>query len=344
MSLDALLQESVELQKDDFYSKKFYFSYSSLNKLMYNPVIFHQLYILGVKEERIDNYLVNGKVVHALLLEESKFKDNFIVSPDTLPTANVRVLADTIYKMYTALPKNSEGLVDRVDFEKVVLQVMKEMNYYQKLSTDQQRLDKTLTPEFISYFEFLKTKGSKILIDQDTYQFCKDAVDIIKKDGKLCSLIGCNVTEFDNKEVFNELPLSIDIADTKRPFGLKGVIDNIVIDHDRKLISINDIKTTAKELKDFPETLEFYSYWLQAVIYMALASTNFSALIDQGYDVKFHFVVIDKSFQTYAFPVSDSTLMDWFHRLQSTLDKAQWHYENKSYELPYDFAIGSVTL
>jgi len=26
------------------------------------------------------------------------------------------------------------------------------------------------------------------------------------------------------------------------------------------------------------------------------------------------------------------------------MDKASWHYDNKSYELPYDFATGNVTL
>lgn len=342
MSLDALLQETAELQKEDFYTKKFYFSYSSLNKLLWNPVVFHQLYVLGIKEEKVDSYLVQGKVVHALLLEEAKFNDNFIVSPDNLPTANVKVLADKIYQLYTAIPKNELGSVDADKFEEVTLQVMKEMNYYQNLKTDQQRLDKTLTPDFRSYFEFLKTKGPKILIDQETYQFCKNAVDIIKQDGKLCSLIGCNVTDFDNKEVYNEIPLSIDASN--RPFGLKGIIDNIVINHDTKVININDIKTTSKDLKDFPETIEFYSYWLQAVVYMALVTTQFSNLIDQGYELNFHFVVIDKSFQTYAFPVSSSTLSAWFTRLQSVLDKAEWHYVNKNYELPYDFATGSVTL
>jgi len=34
----------------------------------------------------------------------------------------------------------------------------------------------------------------------------------------------------------------------------------------------------------------------------------------------------------------------WFTRLTDTLEKAHWHYINKSYDLPYDFAVGKVTL
>ena len=37
-----------------------------------------------------------------------------------------------------------------------------------------------------------------------------------------------------------------------------------------------------------------------------MVSQKFEHLLDAGYDVKFHFIVIDSNFQTYAFPVSES--------------------------------------
>ena len=49
-------------------------------------------------------------------------------------------------------------------------------------------------------------------------------------------------------------------------------------------------------------------------------------------------------YQTYAFPVSENTLKIWLNRLTDAMNKAEWHYVNKSYDLPYDFATGSVTL
>jgi hypothetical protein len=102
---------------------------------------------------------------------------------------------------------------------------------------------------------------------------------------------------------------------------------------------------TLKLLKDFPETVEFYSYWLQAVIYCSLVANKYKNELELGgYSLKFHFVVIDRMFQTYSFPVSDNTLKLWLNRLNESLNKAEWHYVNKSYDLPYDFATGSVTL
>ena len=342
MELEQIMQESAETLEKDFYSKKFYFSYSSLNKLMWNPAVFYQMYILGIKEERTDSHLVQGKIVHALLLEEEKFNDQFIISPSKLPGDSIKIVIDRVFAHYQELSQNGDLRTELVDFDQAILDVMVDMNYHQSLKTDQQRLDKIITPEAISYWSFLKTKGNKTLIDQDSYDFCKNAVELIKTNKELCTLIGCNTTEFDNVEVYNELPLTVEYA--KAQFGLKGIIDNVVINHDKKTIFINDIKTTSKDLKDFPETVEFYSYWLQAVIYCTMIGIKYMDLLSSGYEIKFHFVVIDRAFQTYSFPVTEHTLNTWLDRMNKVLEAADWHYTNKRYDLPYSFATGSVVL
>lgn len=342
MELEDIMQESAELLEKDFYSKKFYFSYSSLNKLMWNPAVFYQLYVLGMKEERTDSHLVQGKIIHALLLEEEKFNDMFVISPAKLPGDSIKAVVDRVFAHYLELSQNGDARTELKDFDQAVLDVMVDMNYHQSLKTDQQRLDKIILPEAINYWDFLKTKGDKILIDQQTYDFCKNAVEIIKTDKSVCNLIGCDLTEFDNKEVFNELPLSVEYKGA--PFGLKGIIDNVVIDHDKKIIFINDIKTTSKDLKDFKETVEFYSYWLQAVIYCSMVGIKYRELMESGYELKFHFIVIDRAFQTYPFYVTESTLSGWLTRMDKVLAAANWHYVNKRYDLPHEFAIGSVVL
>ena len=342
MELESIMQESIEVLEKDFYKKKFYYSYSSLNKLIWNPQVFYQMYVLGLKEEKLEQHLLQGKLIHLLLLEPQMFNEEFMVTPGKLPTDSLRQVVDRVFRHYQELTRNGDDRTELVQFDGAILDVMRDMNYFQNLKTDQQRLDKVITPETISYWQFLQTKGNKTLVDPDTVKFCQDAVEIIKTNDQVCNLIGSNITDFDNKEVINEQYMQIDLPN--QVYGLKGIIDNLVIDHDNRIIFINDIKTTSKDLKDFPESIEYYSYWLQAVIYIIMIGHVHQNLINAGYQVKFHFVVIDRAFQSYAFAVSEETLNKWLDRFTDCIRKAEWHYQNRSYELPYDFAQGLVVL
>ena len=148
MSTEQLIQ--VEDLVKEFYSKPFYLSYSGLNKLLYSPALFYKHYILQQREEKLDSYLIDGKVIHCLLLDNGSFDEQFILMPSTLPTDNTRKLVDRIYDQV----KEAPGLLENYTVE--ILEYLKEIKLHQSLKTDQQRLDKILTDDAKSYFEFLK--------------------------------------------------------------------------------------------------------------------------------------------------------------------------------------------
>lgn len=339
-------EENAVVKEKDFYDKKFYFSYSSLNKLIWNPTAFYTMYVLGLKEERTDAHLVKGKIIHGLLLEEDKFAENFIISPSNIPADKMKVVIDRVFAHHADLLRDDEVAYANATLEtysNAIIDILADMNYHQSLKTDAQRLDKVLTPENSSYFNFLLTRGNRTLIDQQSYDFCKSAVDIIKQKPEIIHLLGLDTTEVDNVDVFNELVINCELK--QYPFGLKGIVDNIKIDHEAKIIYVNDVKTSGKELKDFKESIEYYMYWLQAVFYLIMVSNKFAPLIEQkGYQIKFHFLVIDVNYQTYAFPISQETLASWQKRTLESLDIAAYHYTNKRYDLPYAFDRGIVTL
>lgn len=345
--LEVLFTEEVQLSKiDAFYAKPFSFSYSSLNKLMWDPTQFYAMYVLGLKDERMSEEMTKGKVVHALLLEEDKFKEQFVVSPTNLPKDKAKLVIDKVFEKHQSLTKDDPGLFYTLsldNYETEILEFMREIDYYQNLKTDQQRLDKVITPESFTYWTIQTVKDTKTVIAQEMYEFCKNATDIIKTKPEIIHLLGLDyVEEVDNVDIYNEQMMECKLKNYK--FGLKGILDNLKIDHNNKVIYINDVKTTSKELKDFTESIEYFQYWLQAAIYVTLVTYNFQHLIDEGYDVRFHFITIDKNFKCYPFPVSESTMSSWFNKMVETLDKAAYHYENRRYELPYAFDKALVTL
>ena len=324
---------------DNFYKKEFNFSYSSINKLLFSPRMFYNHYVLKEKEDSTDSHLVIGRVLHCLLLEPLNFDNQFAVMTSKIPSENNKKIIDNIFRNYLV---NQNNTLTLEDYSKDILTHLLTINLHQSLKTDQQRLDKILTDENNEYFEFLKLSLGKTVIDQIILDNCKKSLDVIKANDDVRALLQLDkIQENDEIEVYNELIVSM--SDKNLPFGFKGVLDNVVVDHNSKTIFINDLKTSGKSIQDFPESVDYYKYWIQGTIYVMLASEKF--LKDkQDWNVQLTFIVIDKYNQVYPYQVSSESLNKWKIDFEKIVTQIRWHYDNKQYDLPYDLALGNVKL
>ena len=324
---------------DNFYKKEFNFSYSSINKLLFSPRMFYNHYVLKEKEDSTDSHLVIGRVLHCLLLEPANFDNQFAVMTSKIPSENNKKIIDNIFRNYLV---NQNNTLTLEDYSKDILTHLLTINLHQSLKTDQQRLDKILTDENNEYFEFLKLSLGKTVIDQIILDNCKKSLDVIKANDDVRALLQLDKSqENDEIEVYNELIVSM--SDKNLPFGFKGVLDNVVVDHNSKTLFINDLKTSGKSIQDFPESVDYYKYWIQGTIYVMLASEKF--LKDkQDWNVQLTFIVIDKYNQVYPYQVSSESLNKWKIDFEKIVTQIRWHYDNKQYDLPYDLALGNVKL
>ena len=339
MNLQTLIG-SEELNQ--FYKNKFYFSYSSINKLLFSPRSFYSHYVLNQREDSIDPHLVGGRVLHCLLLEPENFEKDFILMPDKFPTDSNRILIDNIFKNYLSIENNALLLEE---FQKEILTDLLNSNLYQTLKTDQQRLDKILTDQNKNYFEFLKTKQDKALVDPIIYANCIETVAMLKSNLEVRALLYLDKgISDDHITVFNELPLKHNVNNL--PFGYKGILDNVVIDKNSKTIFINDLKTTGKGLLDFPDTVKYYKYWIQASMYYHLIYDKYvkDKPDAKDWNIVITFIVVDKYNQIYPFQVSQESLAAWLKDFDKIIDIVKYHYENKDFTLPYELAIGNVKL
>jgi hypothetical protein len=334
------LNGSEELER--FYKNKFYFSYSGLNKLLYSPGLFYNHYVLNQREDSTDPHLVGGRVLHCLLFEPEKYDDYFISLPGKLPSDNPRKIIDNIFKIHNGYSNNSLTLQDH---SQDILTQLLTANLYQNLKTDQQRLDKILTEEHKEYFEFLKNSLDKSIVDQPTLDGCKEQVEVLKNNSDVRTLLQLDKSEEDTHiDTYNELHIKVEHETFA--FGFHGILDNVVVDNEAKIIFINDLKTTGKSIQDFPDAVEYYKYWMQAVMYTILVWDKFVKGKPDRHTWKLQvtFIVIDKYNLVYPFQVSDRTLNQWKSDFKHVLHVADWHYENKKYDLPYDLALGNVKL
>jgi hypothetical protein len=209
---------------------------------------------------------------------------------------------------------------------------------------DQKRIDKIVTPESQEYYEFLFKRGERDVVDIPTMEYCAEIVELLRADEKIMYMLGMGDVP-EHIQSMNELMVEHPAEDL--PFGLRGILDNVKIDHQEKVIYVNDLKTTSKAISDFPETVEFWNLWMQAAMYKKLVTREF--LLNNGLDpkewkVKFAFIVVDKYKQVYPFKVSDETMINWELQLEVKLNEAKWHFNSQRFDLPYTYATTEVIL
>jgi hypothetical protein len=340
---------SKELEK--FYSNKLYFSYSGINKLLYSPRLYYKHYILNEKEDGTDTHLVAGRAAHCLLLEPDAFDDLFTMMPGKIPTESNKVIIDYIF-INNYLPIKNDSLTLE-DFSEDILNQLLTNNLYQNLTDDKKdksitgdskRLEKILTDNNKEYFNFLKTKETKTVIDLAVKEKAQETVDSIKANKTISALMCLDHDNSGNVTVYNELALLSDWDEYS--FGFKGIIDNIVVDENIKTIFINDLKLTSKLIQDFPNSVSKFRYDIQSTIYRGLAYDKFIAHRDDAKEWKivFTFIVADKYNQIYPFQVSEITADEWQFEFYSIVKQLEYHYNTKDYTLPYELAVGNIKL
>ena len=343
-----IVEQDQHLREAAFYEKAFNFSYSGLKKLLDSPKEFYKEYVLQEKEVKRDKNLVLGTLTHFFTLEGVDFTEYFAVAPEGVPSGKGKDTVDEMFRIYQEMLKN--GSVDPdleyglQDFDDEILKYMEEIDYYQNIKDTDKRLAKIYDQKLQDYFQFLldSTESSKELVDSGMVDLASKKAEVIKNDEDLVELLGLEKEDSDTYRAYNEFEHSMELADY--PFGLHGRIDNLTIDASTKTITVNDLKTTGGRLQEFPEAIKTWNYGLQCAVYFLLAQDCVKAFTDDSWTFKFNFVVIDKYNHVYAFPVSDTTMRIWEQELMKSLDQAKYHYTEKKYHLPYEFAKGAVEL
>lgn len=330
------MTEKEQIFKDKYDRGEFKFSYSSMNRLRFSPKLFYKDYILKDREVRTEKHLIEGRLLHLLLLQPDNFENDFALMPGKIPSDNVRKVLKDI-TLYT-----DEKNLDKVE-DFIILDSLKHMNLYQSLKDENKRLAKIRTVECGDYYKFLSAAEGKDIIDQDMYDRTLERVEIVKSKKDIMDLLDPVITDFelDETETFAESYLQCDLRDLK--FGLKGYVDKYIVDHKKRSITIIDIKTSGKSIVNFVDTVDYYNYWLQAAIYTMLVLKNVPDGI-QGYKINFNFIVVDTYNQVYNFEVSEVTMQSWGKELMDVLKACQYHLDEMNFDLPYEFINNKVVL
>lgn len=335
---------SERIQKDsEFYDKPFLMSYSGLSKLAFSPANFYMHYVMDQREDSYDKNTMEGSLIHCLLLTPEKFEEQFVISSNDLPSDNARNVINIVYNHYKELKEHGDAREEFSEFQSAIIDVLKDVNLYQSLKTDAQRVEKMLIPKNVAYFDYLKKSEGRIVIDDEMYTFCNAVVDKIKSTPAVMDVMGFFADSFDQVEKSNELQLvKFDHSDH---FGLRGIVDNLVIDKDKKEIRVNDLKKTGKSLSQFSDSIEYFKYYLQAPMYKKLVEHVYLSQPQYAdFKIVFRFIVADPYMQIASIKIKDETMKEWEEKLDHEITKANYHFANKNFDLPYEFLVNNNEL
>jgi hypothetical protein len=327
------LVERLKLE-DEFFAQKFLMSYSGLNRLLYSPGAFYQHYILKQREDTTDKAMAEGKLIHCLLLNPENFEDEFVVLPNSFPSENPKRVMERLHshivEAYPQITDVRDTLVPYLEnIQNATLDILKDENLHQTLKTDQQRLDRMLTEKNMEYLDFLLKRKNRTVVDKDMVMFAERVRETFMNNASMRHLTGVGLTS----GVHNETELVMFADDYE--FGIRGIIDNLVVDHDRKVIRVNDLKKTSKPLTAFPETVEYYKYWMQAAIYKMIVDNIKQTTYGVDYPVEFRFLVVDPYMQIAPMRISDETMSKYMEMTLNSLNMANTHFLKKDFSLPY---------
>jgi len=190
-----------------------------------------------------------------------------------------------------------------------------------------------------TYYNFMKVNKGKILVSKHDAEDAQKCAEVLKTDS-LTSKYFCD-NAFSNVEHLYQLQFSI--IDPEIKIGYKGMLDLVMIDHEKKIIYLCDLKTT-RSIYTFEDSFYKYRYYLQAAMYRNLLRTVIAEKCPElaNYTIApYRFIVISRSnFKPVVFEWNppckllkdryNNPLSDW----RSLLKQLQWAIDNHTVQLP----------
>jgi len=225
-------------------------SQSALKDFMVHPMLYKAKHIDKSYTKQKKNYFELGSLVDCLVLTPEYFEEIYSIYTGNKISPQVRILAEEVVL---------QGL-DNSSYE-VLLETAKKLNILGTIKKIDTFKNKLLEENFDEYHNFFYNNSSKNIIDEEFY-------------GKAIAITSSLLTsEFSNK-YFNISRKGFEVLTATPIYWLyngvkcKSLIDLIVIDHNTKTISVNDLKTTAENTSDFEKSIMKYRYDFQAAFYL----------------------------------------------------------------------------
>ena len=194
----------------------------------------------------------------------------------------------------------------------------------------------------LSNGEFNPENGKeKFVLSKKLYDSAHACINSIKRNGAIQRILSQNL--FEPKEFYNEIALFSDI-EVVFPDGVstiirfKGKLDSVVWDPEKKILYLNDIKTTSKGLSYFmgyiyndvpyDGVFEHRSYYTQLYIYSVLLQMYFQKILGiDDYTLYTNIFAVETTgeYRSESFRINNSYIELGKKEFKELMVRLAWH-------------------
>lgn len=180
---------------------------------------------------------------------------------------------------------------------------------------------------------------SKKLLDSAYY-----CLNSVKRNGPIQKILSDNL--FEPKQFFNEIALFSNIEvtfpnGTKTIIPFKGKLDSVVWDPEKKILYLNDVKTTSKNINYFMDhvvdekvcegVFSYRSYYMQLAAYSILLQMYFQQVLDiKDYTLQSNIFAVETlgEYRSDSFRINNSYIDFGIQEFKQLICRLAWHSVN----------------
>ncbi len=321
----------LKISDEEYFSNK-YSDYISNSRLGYiNPEQGGSPSKYKVPPHFSTQSLILGSAIHELILQSEEFS---LAPKCNKPTAKLGATIDKIKSYRDA----GESIYDSI------IKASKDCNYY--VSQIDSKIPKIIK-EGLKYYLSLSNQENIITLNDKDWDICNSCVTNVLNNQDIQKALH----PIDNFGLelpsFNEDALFLDVIVTYKKkytiLKLKMKADNWTIDEDRKILTLNDLKTTSKNINWFMNqeygSFYHYHYYRQFALYLMMLESF--CINEYGFNKKWEvesnvLVVNTADYNTKLFKVNKEQLSKGKQEYEELLKRVAY-YEMNNYNCEVEF-------
>lgn len=301
--IDTLKLENIS---DAEYFSAHYSNYISNSRLGLLKSKGAEAFFKGIKSEYNPSFEF-GSILHQLFLQPEAFE---LIEDVFKPTAKAGLMADYLYASNGLTPTD-----DSIKAASYIIGYYKDKLTANRIKEFREKAEPYWRDKYIYEQKHPFKEGDKerIYTNEKTFELVKSCLTSINNNEDFERLIhpeGIIKTPYSANERTILLDVEITIPEyATKVYKLKAKLDNFTIDEENNTITVNDLKTTSRLLKDFDPKV--FSYFREIGFYsilLKLCAKKFFNLENPA--VKGNFLVVSTipEFQSSVYPM---TLLDF---------------------------------